>query len=194
MISFENPILGILFGAVLTAIIQSSSASVGILQGLSLTGVVSFGSAIPIILGQNIGTCVTAMLGAGVISAAPLFEAALGQPVQNDTQETYALAVTMMVIPGAFLASIPARLRRKGRTKSTWKTCLTAFLGAILAAEGADLAGGSVLSGALQGNISGLAALVVAVVLAFRGKGLVTVALASCATVYLAERILEVFV
>ena len=64
MISFSNPILGILFGAILTAIIQSSSASVGILQGLSLTGVVSFGTAIPIILGQNIGTCVTAMLGA----------------------------------------------------------------------------------------------------------------------------------
>ena len=64
MISFSNPILGILFGAVLTAIIQSSSASVGILQGLCVTGVVTFGSAIPIILGQNIGTCVTAMLGA----------------------------------------------------------------------------------------------------------------------------------
>ena len=64
MISVSNPILGILFGTVLTAIIQSSSASVGILQGLSLTGAVSFGAAIPIILGQNIGTCVTAMLGA----------------------------------------------------------------------------------------------------------------------------------
>ena len=64
MISFENPVLGILFGAVLTAIIQSSSASVGILQGLCVTGVITFGSAIPIILGQNIGTCVTAMLGA----------------------------------------------------------------------------------------------------------------------------------
>ena len=64
MVSFENPILGIVFGAVLTAIIQSSSASVGILQGLCVTGVITFGSAIPIILGQNIGTCVTAMLGA----------------------------------------------------------------------------------------------------------------------------------
>ncbi len=64
MISFSNPLLGILFGAVLTAIIQSSSASVGILQGLCITGAVTFGSAIPIILGQNIGTCVTAMLGA----------------------------------------------------------------------------------------------------------------------------------
>ena len=64
MISFSNPILGIIFGAVLTAVIQSSSASVGILQGLCGTGVVTFGSAIPIILGQNIGTCITAILGA----------------------------------------------------------------------------------------------------------------------------------
>lgn len=64
MISFSNPIVGILFGAGLTAIIQSSSASVGILQGLCGTGVVTFGSAIPIILGQNIGTCITAMMGA----------------------------------------------------------------------------------------------------------------------------------
>ena len=63
MVSFSNPIIGILFGAGLTAIIQSSSASVGILQGLCGTGVVTFGSALPIILGQNIGTCVTAMMG-----------------------------------------------------------------------------------------------------------------------------------
>ena len=63
MVSFSNPIIGILFGAVLTAVIQSSSASVGILQGLCGTGVVTFGSAIPIILGQNIGTCITAILG-----------------------------------------------------------------------------------------------------------------------------------
>ena len=64
MISFTNPIVGILFGAALTAVIQSSSASVGILQGLCVTGAVTYGSAIPIILGQNIGTCVTAMMGA----------------------------------------------------------------------------------------------------------------------------------
>ena len=64
MISFSNPLIGILFGAGLTAVIQSSSASVGILQGLCSTGVVTFGSAIPIILGQNIGTCITAILGA----------------------------------------------------------------------------------------------------------------------------------
>lgn len=59
---FSNPVLGILAGAVLTAVIQSSSASVGILQALSSTGAVTFGSAIPIIMGQNIGTCVTAMI------------------------------------------------------------------------------------------------------------------------------------
>ena len=64
MISFTNPVVGILFGAVLTAIIQSSSASVGILQGLCSTGVVTYGAAIPIILGQNIGTCITAIMGA----------------------------------------------------------------------------------------------------------------------------------
>ena len=62
MVSFSNPVLGILAGAVLTAIIQSSSASVGILQSLCATGAVSFGTAIPIILGQNIGTCVTALI------------------------------------------------------------------------------------------------------------------------------------
>ena len=59
---FENPILGMLAGAVLTAVIQSSSASVGILQALSVTGQVSLGAAIPIIMGQNIGTCITAIL------------------------------------------------------------------------------------------------------------------------------------
>ena len=59
---FKNPVLGVLAGAVLTAIVQSSSASVGILQALSATGQVSFGAAVPIIMGQNIGTCVTALL------------------------------------------------------------------------------------------------------------------------------------
>jgi len=59
---FENPILGMLAGAILTGIIQSSSASVGILQALSMTGQVSYGAAVPIIMGQNIGTCVTALL------------------------------------------------------------------------------------------------------------------------------------
>ncbi len=61
-IMFKNPILGVLVGAILTAIIQSSSASVGILQALAATGAVSYGAAIPIIMGQNIGTCVTAVL------------------------------------------------------------------------------------------------------------------------------------
>ena len=59
---FENPILGVLAGLVLTAIVQSSSASVGILQSLTVTGAITYGAAIPIVMGQNIGTCVTAMI------------------------------------------------------------------------------------------------------------------------------------
>ncbi len=59
---FRSPVLGLLAGALLTAVIQSSSASVGILQTLAVTGQVSWGAAVPIIMGQNIGTCVTAML------------------------------------------------------------------------------------------------------------------------------------
>ena len=60
----NNPLLGVLAGIVLTAIVQSSSASIGILQSLSTTGAITYGMAIPIILGQNIGTCVTAMMSA----------------------------------------------------------------------------------------------------------------------------------
>ena len=59
---FKNPILGVLVGLAITAILQSSSASVGILQALTVTGQVSYGAAIPIIMGQNIGTCVTALI------------------------------------------------------------------------------------------------------------------------------------
>lgn len=62
LILFNNPLLGVLTGALLTAIIQSSSASVGILQALSVTGQIRYSNAIPIILGQNIGTCVTALI------------------------------------------------------------------------------------------------------------------------------------
>ena len=61
-VAFTNPLLGVLAGAALTAIIQSSSASVGILQALALSGQVSYAAAIPIIMGQNIGTCVTALI------------------------------------------------------------------------------------------------------------------------------------
>ncbi len=64
MVKFSNPLTGIVVGIVLTALIQSSSASVGILQALSATGVVTFSTAVPIILGQNIGKCLTVWLGA----------------------------------------------------------------------------------------------------------------------------------
>ena len=63
-VAFTNPVLGVLAGAILTAIIQSSSASVGILQALASTGAVTYGAAIPIIMGQNIGTCITAIISA----------------------------------------------------------------------------------------------------------------------------------
>lgn len=62
MVAFTNPVLGVLVGAVMTAVLQASAASVGILQALSATGAIKFGAALPIILGQNIGTCVTALL------------------------------------------------------------------------------------------------------------------------------------
>ena len=62
LIAFKNPILSVLFGALFTGIIQSSAASVGILQALAMTGAISYRMAIPIIMGQNIGTCVTALL------------------------------------------------------------------------------------------------------------------------------------
>ena len=61
---FSNPLLGVLAGTLLTAIVQSSSASVGILQALSVTGAISYGAAMPIIMGQNIGTCITALISA----------------------------------------------------------------------------------------------------------------------------------
>ncbi len=64
LLQFSNPILGVLAGAILTAIVQSSSASVGILQALCSTGVVTYASVLPIIMGQNIGTCITALLSA----------------------------------------------------------------------------------------------------------------------------------
>ena len=63
-VAFTNPVLGVLAGAILTAIIQSSSASVGILQALASTGAVTYGATIPIIMGQNIGTCITAIISA----------------------------------------------------------------------------------------------------------------------------------
>ena len=62
LLMFSNPVLGMIVGTLFTAIIQSSSASVGILQALCMTGAVTYGTALPIIMGQNIGTCVTALL------------------------------------------------------------------------------------------------------------------------------------
>ncbi|MDD7193686.1 MAG: Na/Pi cotransporter family protein [Clostridiaceae bacterium] len=68
MVMFNNPLLGLIVGIVMTAVIQSSSATVGILQALSLTGGLSYGMAIPLIMGQNIGTCVTALISSVGVS------------------------------------------------------------------------------------------------------------------------------
>ncbi len=69
MLAFNNPILGLAVGTIITAIIQSSAASVGILQALSMTGNVTYGMALPIIMGQNIGTCITAFLSSIGVNA-----------------------------------------------------------------------------------------------------------------------------
>ncbi|MBR5262700.1 MAG: Na/Pi cotransporter family protein [Clostridia bacterium] len=68
MVMFNNPLFGLAIGIVMTALVQSSSATVGILQALSLTGVISYGMAIPIIMGQNIGTCITALISSMGVS------------------------------------------------------------------------------------------------------------------------------
>ena len=62
MVKFRNPVIGVIVGALFTALIQSSAASVGILQALAMTGTISYGMALPIIMGQNIGTCITAVI------------------------------------------------------------------------------------------------------------------------------------
>lgn len=69
--AFENPLLGVLVGAVFTGIIQSSAASVAILQALAMTGSITYGMAIPIIMGQNIGTCVTPSSAPSASTATP---------------------------------------------------------------------------------------------------------------------------
>ena len=65
---FNNPIFGVFIGAVVTAIIQSSAASIGILQALSMVGGMTYGMAIPIVMGQNIGTCISAVLSCSILS------------------------------------------------------------------------------------------------------------------------------
>ena len=69
--TFNNPFLGVLVGAVFTGVIQSSAASVGVLQALAMTGAISYSMAIPIIMGQNIGTCVTALLSSIGVNKTP---------------------------------------------------------------------------------------------------------------------------
>lgn len=90
--AFDNPILGLLIGAVFTGIIQSSAASIGILQALSLTGTITYGAAIPLIMGLNIGTCMTALLSS------------IG--VSTDAKRVSGIHIAIKVI-GALIAFIP---------------------------------------------------------------------------------------
>ena len=78
MTKFSNPVLGILAGMIFTAIIQSSSASVGILQSLAKTGLIALPNAVYVLFGQNIGTCITAVLASSVQAAVPK-----GQPLST---------------------------------------------------------------------------------------------------------------
>ena len=71
MVKFRNPAVGVIVGTLFTALIQSSAASVGILQALAGTGSITYGMAIPIIMGQNIGTCITAVISCVVPTPAP---------------------------------------------------------------------------------------------------------------------------
>ena len=92
---FSNPILGVLAGTILTAIIQSSSASVGILQALTVTGAVTYETAIPVIMGQNIGTCVSAMI-ASVGASKNARRAAV-------VHLSFNVIATMILLPGYYL-------------------------------------------------------------------------------------------
>ena len=120
-VMFKNPILGVVAGAVLTAIIQSSSASVGILQALSSTGAISLAAAIPIIMGQNIGTCVTAMLSS-VGTTKNAKRTALVHLMFNIIGTTICLIIYMIVTS---LIEIP--LLESGADRFTISICHTVF-------------------------------------------------------------------
>ena len=96
--AFDNPILGLLIGTVFTGIIQSSAASIGILQALSMTGTITYGAAIPLIMGLNIGTCMTALLSS------------IG--VSTDAKRVSGIHIAIKVI-GALIAFIPFMLIRE---------------------------------------------------------------------------------
>ena len=120
-VMFKNPILGVIAGAVLTAVIQSSSASVGILQALSSTGAISLAAAIPIIMGQNIGTCVTAMLSS-VGTTKNAKRTALVHLMFNIIGTTICLIIYMIVTS---LIEIP--LLESGADRFTISICHTCF-------------------------------------------------------------------
>ena len=120
-IMFQNPILGVIAGAVLTAVIQSSSASVGILQALSSTGQITLAAAVPIIMGQNIGTCVTAILSS-VGTTKNAKRTALVHLMFNILGTVICLVIYMIVTA---LVEIP--LLQSGADRFTISICHTCF-------------------------------------------------------------------
>ena len=118
---FENPVLGVIVGAVLTGIIQSSSASVGILQALSATGSVTYAAAIPIIMGQNIGTCVTAMISS-VGTTKNAKRAAIVHLMFNIIGTVICLSLFMVVTA---LVDLP--ILSEGATRTGISVCHTSF-------------------------------------------------------------------
>ena len=98
LINFKNPVIGVLIGAVFTAIIQSSSASVGILQSFALSGLIGLDAAVFVILGQNIGTCVTAVISA--IGTSANSRRAAGIHLMFNITGTIIFLILLMLFPG----------------------------------------------------------------------------------------------
>lgn len=133
---FSNPLLGVLAGMVLTAVIQSSSASVGILQALSVTGSITVASAFPIILGQNIGTCITA-----IIAAVGTNKNAKRTAVVHLTFNIIGVALAMILFYGAnAIFDLPiVQSTANGATIATIHTLFNAFATVVLFPFGKQL-------------------------------------------------------
>ena len=133
---FSNPLLGVLAGMILTAVIQSSSASVGILQALSVTGSITVASAFPIILGQNIGTCITA-----IIAAVGTNKNAKRTAVVHLTFNIIGVALAMILFYGAnAIFDLPiVQSTANGATIATIHTLFNVFATAVLFPFGKQL-------------------------------------------------------
>ena len=113
LVLFSNPVLGVLVGTIFTAIIQSSSASVGILQALTATGSVTYSTAVPIIMGQNIGTCVSAMISSVGASKNAKRAAVI--------HLSFNVIATLIILPLYYLISCFCRIRWELKLPLPWE-------------------------------------------------------------------------